>query len=87
MVDKIKWRHKQLDSGDRIFICTDGVVELSNDPLLEKEANEKLNASIKSAAPLQDIIQQINNNVSDILKKQRKISPPDDYIILGFELR
>lgn len=87
ILDKLIPYDDKLSSGDRIFICTDGVVESFLDDQHILDMKTMLFDEIRNNPSLEDAILPINNKNYNYSLKNDNLSLLDDYTIVALELK
>ncbi|HIH31733.1 TPA: SpoIIE family protein phosphatase [Candidatus Woesearchaeota archaeon] len=82
----VPYRDK-LYGGDRIFLCSDGVIDLATEIDLSEQVKNNIINELKSNSSLENTIKNINVNNFEALRKFDKIMPVDDYTIVCLELK
>jgi hypothetical protein len=77
----------KLYNGDRIFLCSDGVIELVTEVELSDQIKSNIMNELKKNSSLEDMIKNININNFNTLRKFDRIMPIDDYTIVCLELK
>ena len=87
IMQKVVPSKEKLSSGDKILISTDGIFDYMEDANFIPKRKEEVERIFSLPLTLTEIITKINESAENELKNKGKELPPDDYTIIGLELK
>ena len=76
-----------LSSGDRVLLCTDGVLEYFGDFSAREKRISSLMSGLSSGQSLEEFIREINISTNADLHNRKRTRVADDYTIICVEMR